>query len=869
MKTELGPQSAPKTVYLKDYQPYPFILSKVELLFALAPDKTTVTTKLYITRAEQAPASAPLILDGEELDLVSIALDGQALSEDEYQLTDKTLTLDDVPDKFTLTTIVTVTPAANTQLMGLYMSNGMFCTQCEAEGFRRITFYPDRPDVLSKFDVRIEADKTLFPTLLANGNPGKTGELDDNTHFAEWSDPFPKPAYLFALVGGNLAVKYDQFTTQSGREIDLQIFVQPQNIDKCDFALDALKRAMAWDEHVFGREYDLDIFMIVAVDHFNFGAMENKGLNIFNSSCVLASPTTATDADYERIESIVAHEYFHNWSGNRVTCRDWFQLCLKEGFTVFRDQEFSADQRSRGVTRIRDVRRLWATQFPEDAGPLAHPVRPEKYITIDNFYTATVYNKGAELVRMLQQLAGPEKFRQACDYYFDRNDGTAATVEDFLNAMHEKAGIEIDQFWRWYQAAGTPEVTLKSHTDGTVTTLSFMQHTPPTPDQDTKLPRHIPCRLRMIGPDGPLSDEKVIELTQEETSIQLDCPTEQPVASVFRGYSAPVKINQSLTTNEKIQLLTFDDDPFNRWAISWQLSMDILQDIVTTNAFPNALFSQYADALSHIIENDALEPALRAELLSLPTALDLSQALDVIDPVAIQQAISQLRAKLGAHLAAPLKRLFHSHNTQSVYQPNAEQAGKRALKNICLTLLCAATDEDALSWALDQARSAQNMTDEAAATLIIAVSEHEQRAQLLADFYKKWANDPLVIDKWFAWQALYSGPGAFEQITFLCDHPAFDLKNPNRVRALLGTFAMQNISIFNHQDGRAYQFYFEQLRALDKINPAVAARLLGAVESWRKLSPPSQQPLHTALSTLAEEKDLSENVYEMVTRLLN
>jgi len=869
MKTDTAPQSAPKKIFLKDYAKPDYLVEHVSLTFALDKTKTRVTARLSIKRNEGVSNNAPLVLNGEDLDLVSIAIDGQALGEDTYAYEHNLLTVKEVPASFTLETEVIVNPDANTKLSGLYISNGMFCTQCEAEGFRRITFFPDRPDVLSTYDVRIEADKSAYPVLLANGNPGDKGDLDHGRHYAEWADPHPKPAYLFALVGGDLAHKQDSFTTMSGREVTLQIFVQPHNLDKTDYALDALKRSMKWDEETFGREYDLDIFMIVAVDHFNFGAMENKGLNIFNSSCVLASETTATDGDFELIESIVAHEYFHNWSGNRVTCRDWFQLCLKEGFTVFRDQEFTADQRSRAVARIRDVRRLWQRQFQEDAGPLAHPVRPESYITIDNFYTATVYDKGAELVRMMKTLLGPEDFRKATDLYFEKNDGTAATVEDFVGAMEEASGLDLTQFRRWYADAGTPKIEAKETWDNGTYALTLTQHTDQTPGQDEKAPRHIPVRMGLIGPDGPMVDEKVLELTEESQTFTFDGLQSKPVASLFRGFSAPVTIKRDLDTEERLQLIAQDTDSFNRWATAHAFAMDLLKSMAGQQEMENtheALIS-YAKAIETIISDETLEPAFRAEVLRVPTETDIGRAVSHIDPDAIAEARRKFRRGLLETLRGTLSDLYKANMVTDEYDPGADQAGKRALKNAALALMMAEPSDATVDLALKQAEDATNMTDEAGAVSLLAQSDRPEREGALSRFYDKWKHDPLVVNKWLVWQALAGGEDALEKIIELTKHEAFDMGNPNKVRSLIGAFAMENPKAFHRADGAGYDFFFEKVRELDKRNPQVAARLLTATESWRKLEPKRREMLGSRLKALSQEDGLSNNTFEMAERL--
>ncbi|MCI5043289.1 MAG: aminopeptidase N, partial [Aquisalinus sp.] len=751
MKTETAPEKINKT-WLKDYQPPIYGIRHTRLEFDLSPQKTKVLARLQIGLAPDRAEGEPLILDGEGLDLIAVRIDGQELTDDQYQVTKDKLIIPRVPVSFTLETEVFINPAGNTALSGLYMSNGMFCTQCEAEGFRNITYYQDRPDVLSTYDVRIEAEKASYPVLLANGNPVQSGDLPDSDerpgwHFAEWSDPHPKPCYLFALVAGDLAHVEDQFTTKSGRDVTLRVFVQPENVTKCDYTLDALKRSMAWDETVFGREYDLDIFMIVAVDHFNFGAMENKGLNIFNSAYVLASPETATDTDYELIEGIVAHEYFHNWSGNRVTCRDWFQLCLKEGFTVFRDQEFSADQRSRAVQRIKDVRRLWQAQFPEDAGPLAHPVRPESYITIDNFYTATVYNKGAELVRMMKTLIGEKDFRRATDIYFDRHNGEAATVEDFVICMEEASGRDLTQFRHWYSDAGTPEIEVTDKWDDGSYELTLRQKTDPTPDQTEKPARHIPVKLALIGSDGPLTEECLVELETDTKTLNFADLKEKPVASLIRGFSAPVRLKQSLELEERLRLIQADTDAFNRWSQAHLLAQDLIKSFAGQGNIiqvEEAVFA-YANAVGLILQDATLEPAFKAEILRVPTESDIVRTVGEIDPEAIRTARKTFRSGLLKQLRPLLLETYDANRTEPPYSPAADQAGQRSLKNTALALLMAAPDDEVMSLILNQIDGADNMTDEAAAVSLAATADRPERSHVIESFYQKWQHETLVV----------------------------------------------------------------------------------------------------------------------------
>lgn len=868
----------PPTIRLEDYRPPSHWIDAVHLDFQLDPAKTKVTSRLEIRRNE-SPTGKDLVLHGEALELISVHLDGAQLTEGQFKATDKTLTIMGPPDRFTLEIVNTCAPEQNTALSGLYMSKGMFCTQCEAEGFRRITYFLDRPDVLSVFSVRIEAEKSAYPVLLANGNPTGAGDLDGGAHFAEWHDPHPKPAYLFALVGGDLAVVEDQFTTQSGRSVDLKVYVQPQNADKCDYTLDALKRSMRWDEEVFGREYDLDLFMIVAVDHFNFGAMENKGLNIFNSAYVLASPETATDADYENIESIVAHEYFHNWSGNRVTLRDWFQLCLKEGFTVFRDQEFSADMRSRAVQRIRDVRRLWASQFPEDAGPLAHPPRPSEYVTIDNFYTATVYEKGAEVVRMIMTLLGPEKFRQGSDLYFQRHDGSAATVEDFVKAMEDASGKDLTQFRLWYHEAGRPKVTARIGQEGDRKrpTLVLSQRTPPTPGQTDKPARAIPFSYAVFGAEsGELLAEHIVDFNTEDHTIDLPQPDQEthgrPVLSLNRGFAAPIDLAFERSLEDDLLILRAETDLFSKWAVSDRLWKDLslaLGDIqplsdpsITTD---NAL-DRFAAALDAYLSSPTLDHAFAAELLTVPSAAEIAETQAVIDPGAIVTGRRKLRAVMSARLSGRLETLYDELQDGAAFSTDPASAARRGLKNACLSLLIAGGNAEL---AVRQAATATTMTDEAAAVSALAASSAQGRDEALSAFYAKWRDNELIVNKWLAWRAMTPDADALDQLAALEAHESFDIKTPNKVRALIGVFAYRNLAAFHREDGAGYEYLAEKIREIDPLNPQLAARLSTAFESWRRLEPGRRPLAERALKTLVEGHDPSENVNEMATRLLS
>ncbi len=865
MRTDI----APTPIRLADYRAPDFLIDSVRLEVALDPKRAIVSSRLDMRR-NAVGAGAPLRLNGESLDLISVMLDGETLPRGRYVVDDKFLTIPDVPDAFTLEIKTACAPEANTALSGLYMSNGMFCTQCEAEGFRRITYFLDRPDVLARYTVRIEADKANCPVLLANGNPVAAGDLPGGRHFAVWQDPHPKPCYLFALVGGDLAAVEDSFTTMSGRKVALKVYVQPQNAEKCAYTLDSLKRAMRWDEETFGREYDLDIFMIVAVDHFNFGAMENKGLNIFNSAYVLASPETATDADYEAIEGIVAHEYFHNWSGNRVTCRDWFQLCLKEGFTVFRDQEFSSDMRSPPVQRIKEVRRLWSQQFPEDAGPLAHPPRPDQYFTIDNFYTATVYEKGAEVVRMMKTLLGPEKFRKGCDLYFARHDGTAATVEDFVRAMEDAGGADLTQFRRWYSDAGTPKVTAsQTQADGELE-IVLSQATAPTPGQDEKAPRHIPLAYAVYGEkSGAKLKSGLLELRSPQETFRLGRFSERGIVSLLQGFSAPVALERELSLEERLFLAARDEDLFNRWAATENLWRDLCLAAAGAGSRlapgeSESALARFAQGLARSIKG--ADRALAAELLRCPSAADLARTCEAFDPAAIVAGRKRARRRVAEAMKADLLDLYESLKPNRPFAPTAEQAGERALKNAALALLVEA-GEDRL--ALAQAKAAANMTDEAAATAALAMTESDLKHEALERFYARWKGDTLVVNKWLAWRAMAPGEEGLAEARRLLSHEAFDEKNPNKVRAVLGAFARENLDGFHRADGAGYAFFVDEVRAIDARNPQLAARLVTAVDNWRRLEPGRRELLGKNLERLAETKGVSTNLFEIATKLLS
>ncbi len=858
-----------KPVRREDYRPCDYKITHADFYFSLDPKRTTVKSRLTIRRAPGAAADAPLVLNGEMIELLSLALDEDPIPPSRYERADETLTIRGLPAEFTLDVETACAPEANDALSGLYLSNGMFCTQCEAEGFRRITYYLDRPDVLAKFSVRIEADKRAYPVLLSNGNKLAEGDLPGGRHFAQWADPHPKPCYLFALVGGDLVAAEDEFTTRSGRKIALKVFVQAKNIDKCGYTLDSLKRAMRWDEEAFGREYDLDVFMIVAVDHFNFGAMENKGLNIFNSAYVLASPETATDADYQAIESIVAHEYFHNWSGNRVTCRDWFQLCLKEGFTVFRDQEFSADMRSRAVQRIKDVRRLWAQQFPEDAGPLAHPVRPESFITIDNFYTATVYEKGAELCRMIRTIVGAENFRKGADLYFSRHDGEAATVDQFVKAIEDASGEDLAQFRLWYSDAGTPSIRVKEKFDSAgAYRLTLSQSTKPTPGQTEKPPRDIPVAFALIGArTGAVLEEGVIRLREAETTKNFGPFRDRPIASLLRFFSAPATLDQSLSLDDRLAIAKSEPDLFARWSATDALWRDLCLAFAGDREMADreATLARFSKALGASIDSARHDPAFAAELLKAPSEAELAQHASVIDPAKIASGRKRVREAVASALKDQFAAIYRDLATNQPYDPSAPCAGRRSLRNGAMALLVAAGE---FGLAEAQAASAANMTDEAAAVSALATSEAPGREAALQRFYMKWRADTLVANKWLGWRAMAPSDRALDEVRALLDHEAYDPKNPNKVRALIGVFAAQNLAGFHRAGGEGYQFFADQLLAIDKANPQLAARLTTSLESWRRLEPVRRRHAEASLKRVVAAPNLSSNLFEMASRLI-
>ena len=869
-------------IRLKDYRPPDWLVDTVALDFFLHPSKTRVRATLVL-RPNPQTAAAPLVLDGDGLNLVSLKLDGKTLPAENYVVTPDNLTIAQPPNgPFTLEIETLVDPTANTQLSGLYRTSSNYCTQCEAEGFRRITYFPDRPDVMAIYTTRIEADKGETPVLLSNGNLIDSGDLPNGRHFAVWKDPHKKPSYLFALVGGNLVHIEDRFRTMSGRDVTLRIYVEPGKQDRCGYAMESLKRAMRWDEERFGREYDLDIFMIVAVSDFNMGAMENKGLNVFNDKYVLATSETATDADFAGIEAVIAHEYFHNWTGDRITCRDWFQLCLKEGLTVFRDQEFTSDLRSRAVERISDVRGLRAGQFVEDAGPLAHPVRPETYMEINNFYTSTVYEKGAEVVRMVATLIGAAKFRAGMDLYFERHDGEAATVEQFIQCFADVSGRDFKQFMLWYSQAGTPEVTMRGRHDTVrkTYTLECAQRVPPTPGQTEKHPMVIPLGVGLIdrnGRDLPIKlaagniERGVLVLTEPSHTFEFAGITERPVLSINRGFAAPIKPDANLDAVDLTFLAAHDSDPFNRWQALQTIAMHLLIDDVAAIHAGRAPRRDdgLLDALAAILADAKLEPAFVALALTMPSEADIAREIGRdIDPDAIYGARKALRASIGERLSEALAGTYDGMTVPGLYSPDAASSGRRSLRNACLDLLAATGEAGAFAHAARQYDQADNMTDRMAALATLALHHAPERERPLADFYQRYAADALVIDKWFTLQAMIPHADTLAKVRALTAHPAFSFANPNRVRALIGAFAQGNQTQFNRADGGGYGFVADTIMTLDAKNPQIAARLATAFRSWRTLEPGRRALAEAALARMKAAASRSRDLADIVARAL-
>lgn len=875
----------PRAVYLSDYRVPDFLIDSTELHFLLGDERTRVESRLALRRnPESGESGAALRLDGAELTLGEVKLDGRPLATDDYQVTPDQLIIPQVPDQFVLEVETWLRPQENTSLEGLYLSNGMFCTQCEAEGFRKITYYLDRPDVMSVYTVTLEADRERFPVLLSNGNRVADGVSDGNRHYATWHDPFRKPAYLFALVAGDLAHIEDHFETMGGRQVMLRIYVELKDLDKCDHAMASLKRAMRWDEEVYGREYDLDIFNIVAVDDFNMGAMENKSLNIFNTSCVLARPETTTDAGFQRVEAVVAHEYFHNWSGNRVTCRDWFQLSLKEGFTVFRDAAFSADMGSPTVKRVEDVTLLRTQQFAEDAGPMAHPVRPDTYMEISNFYTLTIYEKGAEVVRMLHRLLGPDLFRRGSDLYFDRHDGEAVTCDDFVRAMEEASGRDLTQFRRWYSQAGTPVLDVEGHYDADrrCYELTVRQSCLPSPGQSVKEPYHLPLAMALLGTAGPLplqcsaagisdAGECVLNVTEAEQLFVFEQVEEAPVPSLLRGFSAPVRLRFPYSRADLLFLMQHDDDGFSRWDAGQTLVQRTLEEMISSvrrgEAIPFA--DDVTEAFRALLRDRSLDPAMVALMLALPSEAYLIENAAVVDFQAIHAARETAREQLGRSLEDELWTRYRECAGTESYAPTAEQIARRSLRNTCLGYLMKGESEAAVAACVEQFERSDNMTETLAALVTLVNSSQVQaRERALAAFYDRWQHEPLVVNLWLQVQAGCQRPQTLELVRQLMLHPAFDIRNPNKVRALIGAFANQNLINFHANDGSGYRFLADQVIFLDQVNPQIASRLAAPLSKWKRTPEAAQQQMIEQLRRIEVQPELSPDVCEVVVKSL-
>ncbi|MDN3518663.1 aminopeptidase N [Aquisalimonas lutea] len=875
--------TALRPVYLSEYRPAAFTVEAVDLRFDLDADTTRVTSTMQVRRRAEANAEEPLILDGEDIELRSLRIDGDELDADAYRFEGRSLVIPGVPAAFELTVVNDCHPAANTTRMGLYIADGTFCSQCEPEGFRRITYFIDRPDNMAVYSVTLVADAARYPVLLSNGNPLDSGSLPDGRHWARWHDPFPKPSYLFALVAGALEAHEDRFTTASGREVTLRIYTEAHNRGRTDHAMASLKKAMRWDEETFGLEYDLDLFQIVSVDDFNMGAMENKGLNIFNSKLVLADADTATDNDFQAIESVIAHEYFHNWTGNRVTCRDWFQLSLKEGLTVFRDQQFTADMHSAPLKRIEDVRVLRSQQFPEDNGPMAHPVRPDHYIKIDNFYTLTVYEKGAEVIRMLYNLVGADGFRRGMDLYFRRHDGQAVTCDDFVAAMADATGTDLDRFKRWYHQAGTPRIRVEEHWDHEQHThhLTVHQSTPPTADQPDKQPLVIPLRMGLLDGRGrplPLKHgdrdgedtETVLPVTESEQTFVFREVRERPTVSLLRNFSAPVIVEREFDDDTLRFLVAHDTDAFNRWDSAQTLVTGRVLDFMDQQARSVTPRLPEADieAFRRVLNSEVMDDAMIAATLTLPGAREIGEELDVIDPDGLYAARDTLVNQLAEALEDDFGRIYRLRADDRGTGIDAESMGRRRLKNLCLGYL-GDLDRDAyVQHAVDQVRAARNMTDVMGGLRVLADLDRPERDEALGAFYDKWHDEPLVTDKWLTVQATSQRPGAIDDVERLMAHPAFDRHNPNRIRALVGAFAMGNFRAFHAADGRGYRLLADFVMELDPVNPQIASGLVQAMIRWRRFDARRQGLMKAQLERVQQLPGCSDNTREVVDRAL-
>ena len=864
MRTE-----TPQTVYLKDYTPPPYKVAHIDMNFDIHDGKTTVTTKTQYTTNNDS--EAPLFLEGEDLTLISCKLDGKEV---QPKITDAGMELP-CPGKdiFTLEIVTEICPEKNTALEGLYHSGNTYCTQCEAQGFRKITYYPDRPDVMATFKVTVEADKKRCPVLLSNGNLIDSGDAPDGRHYTVWEDPTPKPCYLFALVAGDLVRVEDTFKTMSGVNVDLYIYVKKGDEGQCEHAMESLKRSMKWDEEVYGREYQYDLFNIVAVSDFNMGAMENTSLNIFNTALVLAHQETATDTDFYRVEGVIAHEYFHNWTGNRVTCRDWFQLSLKEGLTVFRDQEFSSDVNSRAVQRIDDVTHLRRSQFPEDASPLAHPVRPESYIEINNFYTMTIYEKGAEVIRMFHTLLGAETYRKATDLYFDRFDGQAVTIDDWAQCMADASGMDFEQFKLWYSQAGTPNVKAKGKYDekSKTYTLTLEQNIPDTAGQKNKKPMHIPVAVGLVGPNGDdLIETQVLDLKKAKQEFKFKDIGAKPVPSILRNFSAPVKLTTDLTEKELAFLMVHDSDGFNRWEAGQSFALRVINKMLSDNT--TDVPEDYIESFGLLI-NHALHPtsdkALMARALSLPDISVIAQQQDVVDPSAIYKVRKTIQATIKREHKSALTKLYEVNTDEEEFSVTPEAMGQRALRNVALSLLTATKGTGCAKLATEHYKTANNMTDRIAALNALIDNKNAPREEILKDFYKQFKAYQLVIDKWFGIQASANRDDIFEQLEVLKEHSDFDITNPNRVRSLYGAFAMNNIVAFHDPSGQGYDFLKNAIIELNSVNPQIAARMVTPLREWRRYTPDRQEKMKAALQEILDLENLSPNVFEIVSKSLN
>ncbi len=879
----------PGTIFLKDYLPPAYWIDKTDLSFELYEDHTLVSSKLHMHRNEELAGEAGLILHGQELELLELAIDGRVLSKDEYSVSADFLTINNVPERFVLQCQTRIQPQANTSMEGLYKSRTMFCTQCEAEGFRKITYYLDRPDVMSVFTVHIDADAQRYPVLLSNGNEVGRTSAENGRHSVSWHDPFPKPAYLFALVAGELSHIEGQFETCSGRDVSLRIYVEAKDINKCDHAMASLKRSMRWDEERFGREYDLELFNIVAVDDFNMGAMENKSLNIFNTSCILATPETTTDAGFEKIDAIVAHEYFHNWSGNRVTCRDWFQLSLKEGFTVFRDAEYSSDMGSRTVKRVEDVSFLRTNQFAEDGGPMAHPIRPDSFIEISNFYTVTVYEKGAEVVRMIHTLLGEASFRKGSDLYFERHDGQAVTCEDFVKAMEDASGVDLGQFRNWYSQAGTPQLRVRDEYDAQseTYTLHVEQSCPATPGQEEKQPYVIPLAMGLLGdagnlplklkgmtPDFETSDNThtVLMVDKPSQSFVFESVKERPVPSLLRSFSAPVRLDYNFSAPDLHALMSRDGDGFVRWDAAQQLAVRVIRQVESQLQAGGVVSVDplLAEAFANLLRDESLEPAMVADMLRLPSEdylAELASHDGGADVLCIHQARDAVRIAIAQALGEKILQTYHRLENNNAYSPDGQQIGARSLRNACLDYLCS-EGASHLELAQRQFETAHNMTDRMAALRVLAFyGTEKQRASALELFYQRFKDETLVVNQWFALQASIPDNMGLARVVKLMEHPDFDIKNPNKARSLFGVFANSNPLSFHAEDGLGYRFLTDRVAELNKLNPQLASRLLGPLTKWRNYARGSQL-MRAELERLAAMPDLSTDVFEVVTKSL-